>query len=87
MYAYDAPVDPLDVAELDDERVEFADTLEDTLPVFERIGVRVCISVGPRVLVTDVVFEGTGERLPHADEVLVLDDLIDKVLVIDTRDV
>ena len=68
-------------------RVAFADAVEDTVPVLEIIGVRVCISVGPRVLLTDVVFEGAVERLAHADDVLVLDDLIDKVLVIDTRDV
>ena len=68
-------------------RVVFADALEDTLPVLESIGVRVCICVGPRVLLTDVVFEDAIDRLAHADDVLVLDDLIDKVLVIDTRDV
>ena len=67
--------------------MKFADTLEDTLPLLESTGVRVCTSVGPRVLVTDVVFEGAMDRLAHADDVLVLDDLIDKVLVIDTRDV
>jgi hypothetical protein len=67
--------------------VTFADTLEDTLPLLESTGVRVCSSVGPRVPLTDVVFEGTDERLAHADDVPVLDDLIDKVLVIDTRDV
>ena len=68
-------------------RVEFADAVEDTVPVLEITGVRVCISVGPRVLLTDVVFEGAVERLPHADDVLVLDDLIDNVPVSDIRDV
>lgn len=87
VYACDAPVDPLDVAELDDERVTFADTLDDMLPVLEIIGVRVCISVGPSVLLTDVVFEGGLVRLPHADEVLVFDDVIDNVPVSDIRDV
>ena len=68
-------------------RVAFADAVEDTVPVLEIIDVRVCISVGPRVLLTDVVFEGAVERLAHADDVLVLDDLIDNVPVSDIRDV
>jgi hypothetical protein len=67
--------------------VAFADALEVAELHNESIGVRVCISVGPRVLLTDVVFEDAIDRLAHADDVLVLDDLIDKVLVIDTRDV
>lgn len=65
----------------------FADALDVAELHNESIGVRVCICVGPRVLLTDVVFEDAIDRLAHADDVLVLDDLIDKVLVIDTRDV
>lgn len=43
--------------------------------------------MGPRVPLVDDVFEGPIVRLPHADEVLVFDTVIDKLPVRDIRDV